>query len=175
MTTESQYVQRYSLRIEAALRHAFIAELYSYLWAKNPDIALRVYEADADDMGFDVVLSQGVITRHVQLKSIFEGSTTKHVNLRDCLTSLSGGCAVVCFYRASDLKIVRYGFLGFTSDRESLKFTAFSLAKHTRGNAAGVKKMRSDTRKIPLSAFFQNLSISDVAFMMLNVKKAKSE
>lgn len=52
--------------VENVLRHAFIAELSSVAWSRNPNEALQVFNAEVDDAGFDVVLNFKGQKRYVQ-------------------------------------------------------------------------------------------------------------
>ena len=82
-SSHTSFIQHHSLRVEAALRHAFLAELYSYLWRVDPSISLQVFTADTDGQGFDLLLTANQQIRHVQLKSSFVGSTTRTIRIRD--------------------------------------------------------------------------------------------
>lgn len=169
----AKFVQAHSLRVEAALRHAFLADLYSCVWEIDPSLPLQVYQADTDDMGFDLVLSLGDTIRHVQLKGSFVGSTTRSVKIRDSLTRLKGGCVVWCLYNASNLRIQQYRFLGYASDREQLDLSLFKQAKQTRGNRLGIKKFRPGMRDIPKSTFHDHLRIVDLAYVMFGLNQRR--
>lgn len=163
-------ISRHSLRVEAALRHAFIADLYAGLWKINCSLPLQVFSADTDDLGFDLVISLNDKFRHVQLKSAFIGSKTAAVSVSETLTKQKGGCVVWCHYDSSSLTIRDYSFLGFCSD-EPLNLTRFPLARNIRANAKGIKKVRLGVRKIPKTAFHQNLSMKDVIYCLFQVSK----
>src|SRR5260370_15538909 len=73
-------IQAHSHRVEAILKHALLWRLYSELWQRQPNTKVVVFESEIDDSGFDVVVSVGAYTRHIQLKSSMMGSSTKSVN-----------------------------------------------------------------------------------------------
>ncbi|PYI84329.1 MAG: hypothetical protein DMF09_08350, partial [Verrucomicrobia bacterium] len=66
-------IQAHSHRVEAILKHAFLWRLYSELWQRQPNTKVLVFESEIDDSGFDVVVSVGTYTRHIQLKSSMVG------------------------------------------------------------------------------------------------------
>lgn len=169
--SSSDYIQRFSLRVEAALRHAFLAELYSYLWKVSPATSLQVFTADADDMGFDLLLTANGQIRHVQLKSSFVGSATKAVRIRDSLLKQKGGCILGCHHLKEDLRIQNYSFLGYTHDKEELDLTLFPPARDTRADSTGKKKLLQGTRLIPWTTFHQNLNIATVALCLFHIQQ----
>ena len=167
----AEHIQHFSLRVEAALRHAFLTELYSYLWSFNPTISLQVFTADVDDSGFDLLLTANQQIRHVQLKSSFVGSTTKKVRVRDSLFEQRGGYILGCHYSPETLRITGYSFLGFTHDKESFDLKLFPKARSIGANAKGEKKLQDGVHMVPWTSFHQNLDIATVALCLFHIQK----
>jgi hypothetical protein len=171
----SAQVSRNSHRIEAALRHAFLAELYGALWTIDPAHDLQVFLPEIDNSGYDVVLALGDVVRHVQLKSSMVGSTTQSVPVREALCRARGGCLVWCNYEVSSLDIVEYGFFGYTRDTEPLDFSCFPPARSTKANSQGVKHLRAGVRKLPKSAMLFELDIYRIIHLLFGIRRTPQE
>lgn len=59
-----------SLYIEKTLEHLLLAQLSQIFWRRRGRHLLEIASAEIDNQGFDVVLSLGSVTRHVQLKTL---------------------------------------------------------------------------------------------------------
>src|SRR5438876_4901241 len=132
---------------------AFLWRLYSELWRRQPNTKVLVFESEIDDSGFDVVVSVEKYTRHIQLKSSMIGSSTKSAQLHQSLCRLPGGCVVWMEYLRSTLEVQKYHLLAFSNPSESLDFSKFALAKTTRANSRGLKKIRQGCHVVSKSAF----------------------
>ena len=162
-------IQAHSHRVEAILKHAFLWRLYSELWQRQPNTRVLVFESEIDDSGFDVVVSVGAYTRHIQLKSSMIGSSTKSVPLQQSLCRLPGGCVVWLEYLRSTLEVQKYHLFAFSRPSEPLDFSNFPLVRSTRANSRGVKKLRPDCYRVPKTAFQQNLSFDVILNVLFNI------
>ena len=165
----SAAVQKYSHRVEAALKHAFLWRVYSELWRRDPSTKLLVFDSEIDDSGFDVVLSVGSYTRHLQLKCTIEGSKTQSVALRQSLCDLQGGSVVWMEYGRSTLEVQKYHLFSYSNPLEPLSFTKFPLAKTVRADSTGFKKVRQAIHLVPKSAFRQDLPFDLILKVLFNV------
>jgi len=166
----AEAVQKYSHRVEAALKHAFLWRVYSELWRRDPSTKLLVFDSEIDDSGFDVVLSVESHTRHLQLKCSMVGSKTQSVTLRQSLCELQGGAVIWMEYSKSSLEIERYHLLAFSNPSEPLSFTRFPTARSIRADRTGVKKIRHAVYRVPKSAFHQNLPFDAILSVLFNVR-----
>ena len=165
-------IQAHSHRVEAILKHAFLWRLYSELWQRQPNTKVLVFESEIDDSGFDVVVSVGTYTRHIQLKSSMVGSSTKSTPLHQSLCRLPGGCVVWMEYLRSTLEVQKYHVFAFSNPSEPLDFSNFPLAKSTRANSRGVKKLRADCHQVPKTAFHRNTSFDLILKLLFNIPSA---
>ena len=162
-------IQAHSHRVEAVLKHAFLWRLYSELWWRQPNTKVLVFESEIDDSGFDVVVSVEKYTRHIQLKSSMIGSSTKSAPLHQSLCRLPGGCVVWMEYLRSTLEVQKYHLFAFSSPSEPLDFSNFPVAKTTRANSRGMKKVRPGCHRVPKTAFQQNLSFDLILKLLFNI------
>jgi hypothetical protein len=78
---------------ENLFEHVFIAEvLQECAFVRKQRV--EVLRAEVDESGYDLVLSLGKVTRHVQLKASARGGSTKSVMVNEALQEHIGGCVV---------------------------------------------------------------------------------
>lgn len=135
---------------EALLEHLVTADLLEVLW--HEQIWMEVLKPQVDDQGYDLVFEANGVTRHVQLKSSFEGSTVKKVNINSLLGRKPSGCVVFVWFNPTNLDR-RYQFFGGPPRRPLKDLSQFKIGKHTKANAFGVKAERPNIRTVPLRAF----------------------
>ena len=154
---------------EIILEHAFVADLLRHLW----QIAItdvEVLRSEFDAGGYDLVVSQGSIIRHVQLKGKRLEGRTSHFVISDRLTLREAGC-VLAFVVKDDLTLDHYLWFG-GDPREPLPVDGdFRRARHTRGDATGYKAQRRERFQLPLSRFTKLYSIGEVAQALLGPLK----
>lgn len=93
--------------------------------------------------------------RHVQLKvSLVDGSRGQ-VTINQRLAHAPSGC-VVWLGVTEDLEIMEYRWFGAEPGRPLPDLTGRALARHTRGNALGIKAERSNQR-VPTKGAFERL------------------
>lgn len=139
-----------STYVEQALELGFLGDLMRALWERGIR-TLEVLRADIDAWGYDVVLSVGVETRYVQLKSRVCGGKTASLKLNGRLEEKPGGCLVWIEYDPLTLRFTGFGWLGGAAADDCLVVRDGKRARHTKGNAAGIKHDRADSFEIPMS------------------------
>ncbi len=72
-------------------------------------------------------------------------------------------------YLRSTLEVQIYNVLAFSNPSEPLDFRNFPLAKTTRGNSQGVKKVRIGCHRVPKTAFHKSLSFDVILKLLFNV------
>lgn len=149
MTTTSVHSLHSSHR-EALIEHLVTADLMTVLWKQ--DTFMEVLKPQVDDRGYDVVFEANGVMRHVQLKASFDGSTVKRVNVNAQLGMKPSGCVVFVRFDKDTLAL-SYAFFGGKPRRPLPDLTRFKIAKHTKGNANGVKAERPNLRTVALSHF----------------------
>tara|TARA_R110002073_G_scaffold195042_4_gene354148 strand:- start:822 stop:1301 length:480 start_codon:yes stop_codon:yes gene_type:complete len=131
---------------ERIVEHVFIGEIQRWFW-RNDRHDIEVLRSEFDAGGYDVVLSYGGITRHVQLKTIVEGGRAAHVSIGLRLAAKPSGC-VLWIVVTEDLDIAHYRWFGGPPGAPLPDISEFPVTRHSKGNAQGEKSERSEHRKV---------------------------
>ena len=129
---------------EHIAEHALLAALGQHIWATRVRAGgepMGVLRAEADNDGFDVLLSLEGVHRAVQLKVVAHDSSTSGQKLNRKLTRAPGGCAIVMVV-GDDLSLQRFLFLGSENPNEAVQLHGFRTARHTKANSEGYKAKR---------------------------------
>lgn len=146
-------ISEHSLYVEKALQHVFLSKLYQLVWADEGCPLLEVSTAEIDNRGYDVVLSLGGVTRHVQLKSNRLDGKRRSADINVGLAQKNSGCVVWYEYDPATLEIHHFLFFGGLPGKRLPDLTKFKVAKKSRGTAEGVKTDRRSVRLVPRSEF----------------------
>lgn len=139
---------------EAMLEHLLIGELMRHLWPKT----LEVCKPQVDAAGYDLILQSDGVLRHVQLKTSTLTAVTASVNLHVELWKRQGGCVIWTRFDPETLALKEFWWLG-----ESLPtMDELAVAKHTKGNAEGVKALRPSLRVVPKGCFTRLGSVAEL-------------
>jgi hypothetical protein len=149
---------------EALLEHLFAGEIMKRLWLRG-EWRLEVLKPQVDDGGYDLVLEANGITRHVQLKASFRGSTVREAKVNALLAEKPSGCVVFLWFDQDTLDLGPFAFLG-GSPGAPLTLTGMKVGRHTKANAKGVKALRPNIRSVPLSKFEK---VADVDGLVLRL------
>jgi hypothetical protein len=139
---------------EQLVEYLFLAELLQDGWLRRRQ-RIDILRADVDGAGYDVVAECQGVTRHIQLKSSVAGGKCRSQKVHTGLSSHRSGCVVwVVLEPAADAR-VRMSFLAYgASPGEPLGgLRELKVARHTKGNAAGVKAERPNIREVPRASF----------------------
>jgi hypothetical protein len=137
---------------ESLLEHLFAGEVMRYVWLTGLR-RLEVLKPQVDDGGYDLVLEAGNVVRHVQLKATFKGSTIKNFKVNLGLAGKPSGCVICMLFDQETLSLGPFYWFGGRPGEKLPDLAKFKTAKHTKGNAQGVKAERPNLRVLPLSAF----------------------
>lgn len=138
---------------EQLVEYAFLSEVLQDGWLRRHQ-PVNVLRADVDAAGYDLVLECQRVMRHVQLKSTVNGGTTREQKIHSALALQPSGCVVwVVLEPAEEHRVsLSYLALGGTPGAP-LDLNGYAVAKHSRGNAEGIKAERPAIREVPKSAF----------------------
>lgn len=136
---------------EKLLEHLLIGELLKISWCSG-SYSLEVAKPEVDRAGYDVILEANRVTRHVQLKAAQSTAKTSRQNVHTQLETKPSGCVVVVVFN-QNLDLGPFLFFGADPGRRLPSLEMFKTAKHTKGNAQGVKAERPHIRQVPHSAF----------------------
>jgi hypothetical protein len=144
---------------ERIVEHLFVGEALRWLWNHRvTDVEILRSEFDAG--GYDLVMSYKKIVRHIQLKSSLENGKAANIKASLKLMEKPSGC-IIWIFVTKDLEIVNYRWFG-GDPYERLPDLGIKVAKHTKGNANGIKTERPQHRIIPKGRFDPPCSINKI-------------
>ena len=162
----SKHFEHSSFR-EKLIEHLFIGEMLKLSWLKD-DCQLEVMKPEVDNAGCDVVLEDNNIIRHIQLKTSKFGAKKSGQNVNSRLSNKPSGCIVWIEFEENTLELCSFYFFGSEAGQPLPGLENARIAKHTKGNAEGVKAERPNIRTISKGKFIKYDSIEalyDVLFI----------
>lgn len=138
-----------SLR-EIILEHSFLGALGRELW-KRRCFDAEILRAEVDAAGYDIVVSVGSVTRHIQIKSEISGGHASVLPISERLSGKHSGCVIVIFVDRDTLEAQGYAFFGAEPGAPLPDVSDEKRAKHTKGDAQGKKGERKHHRNLKLS------------------------
>jgi len=117
---------------------------------------------EVDSGGYDLVIACNSVIRHIQLKSSHLGATTARQNINLRLSEKPSGCVVWVVFNEVTLTLGPYLWFGGLPGQPLPDIHAFPPAKHTKGNAQGVKAVRPNIRVLKRGVFQQVASIPEL-------------
>lgn len=139
---------------ERLLEHLLIGELLKHSWLRF-GATLEVSQPSIDRSGHDVVLEDNGVTRHVQLKASSSSASTSVQTIHLGLGTKASGCVVWVRFDPMTLALGPFLFFGGPPGEALPALTEYRTAKHTKGDAQGVKKIRPNLRIVPASKFLR--------------------
>ena len=137
---------------EMLIEHLLIGEIMRHLWLRDaPD--LDVLKPQTDESGYDLALDSNDVLRHVQLKSSSRDAKTASVNVNLKLARKPSGCVVWVLFDPKDIVLGPFLWFGGAPGEPLPRLFSFKTARHTKGNAQGVKLPRANIRVIPRARF----------------------
>ncbi len=143
---------------ENLLEHLLIGELLKHAWL-NHGAELEVSFTAVDRSGHDIILDANGVTRHVQLKCSGIDASTRSQAIHVHLTQKPSGCVIWTKF-SKQLELEHFLFFGGAPGERLASLDQFKIAKHTKGDALGIKKERPNLRVVPRSAFTRINSIA---------------
>ena len=140
----------HSAQREEYVEYAFLGALCADGWRLGR--LVEVARAATDAHGYDVILSEGGITRHVQLKSSILGGKAAHQSVNLKLCDRPGGCVIWIVVDGDTLALQRYGWFG-ARNGAPLPNPGDRPVRHAKGDATGAKAIRPGLRRLPRGAF----------------------
>jgi hypothetical protein len=158
---------RHSVLRERIVEHVFVADVLRRLWQLGITDA-EVLRSEFDAGGYDIVLSRGRITRHIQLKTLTAGGRASEVKVGLALAEKPSGC-VLWIVVSPDLETESYLWFGAEPGAALPDISLLKMAKHTKGNAQGEKSYRPNHRLLPRRKFTRLNSIDEVLDKLLGI------
>ncbi len=157
---------------EALLEHLFSGEILRHLWLRG-NIRIEVLKPQVDDGGYDLVLEANGVVRHVQLKSSHLGSSTANVKVSLSLQKKPSGCIIWLFFNPATLELEPFLWFGDEPQKPLPDISDFKVAKHTKGDANGVKLERPNLRVVPKSRFQHIAGIDELVLKLFGPPPSK--
>ena len=158
---------------EQLVEHIFISEVLQevlYSFGKT----VEVLRSEVDAFGYDVVFECNRVLRHIQLKSSKADAKARKQNVNVALADKPGGCVIWLFREENpnthrmDLSFLRFGS---EAGLPPPSLNGFKVAKHSKGDAKGVKKERRAIREIPKSAFTSVPTTTELVEWLFGLKR----
>lgn len=146
---------------EAVLEHLFTGALLQTLWLRR--VHAEVLRPFVDDAGYDLVVDANRITRHIQLKSSFLHATTARQTVHQHLGLKPSGCVVWLRFDEATLQLDEYLWFGNAPGHRLPDLSGFKVARHTKGDARGLKAERPMVRVIPKGQFVRIPTMDQLA------------
>lgn len=148
-TADDHYVLS-TLR-ERIVEHVFVGDALRRLWQLGIG-DVEVLRSEFDAGGYDLVMCRGTITRHIQFKTLIAGGKAKSVKANLRLMDKPSGCVIWIVVSAA-LDLESFLWFGASPGAPLPDISAFPVARHTKGNAGGVKNERPNHRVIARGKF----------------------
>ncbi len=146
---------------ERLLEHLLIGDLLKYSWL-HAQASLEVSQPAIDRSGHDVVLEANGVTRHVQLKTSSHSAKTRSQKVHVGLATKPSGCVIWTRFDRESMQLGPFKFFGGAPGAPLPSLADFPVAKHTKGNAEGVKKERANLRVVSISKFTEVADIQEL-------------
>ncbi len=136
---------------ERIVEHVFVGDILRRLWQLGI-MDVEILRSEFDAGGYDLVLSYRKVVRHVQLKTVMQNGKAKNINISLKLLEKPSGC-VVLIVLSPRLDLQSFLWFGHPPGKPLPDISRMKVARHTKGNAEGVKSERPNLRVIPRSSF----------------------
>lgn len=140
---------------EQLVEHVFISEVLQEAWYRHR-MTVEVLRSEVDASGYDLVLECKGVLRHVQLKTTTESAKAGYQKVNIALAAKPSGCVIWLLRREDPLTgrmQLEYRYFGGPVGRPLPEISSFRVARHTKGDATGVKRERPAIREIPRGHF----------------------
>ncbi|AZN38102.1 hypothetical protein EJO50_06825 [Iodobacter ciconiae] len=146
---------------EKLIEHLLVGNLLKLSW-KNKNFSLEISKPEVDNAGYDLIAEANGIIRHIQLKTTFIGSATTTQKIHISLTKKPSGCVVWVYFNNETLDLGPYCYFGAAPGQPLPSLENLKTAKHTKGNAIGLKSERSNIRILNKGNFIKLKTINEL-------------
>jgi hypothetical protein len=150
---------------ERIVEHVFVGDALRRLWQLGV-MDVEVLRSEFDAGGYDLVMSYRKVVRHIQLKTVMVDGKAANTKVSLNLMEKPSGC-VIWIILTPELYLQSYLWLGGPPGEPLPAYIRdMKVAKHTKGNARGIKAERPNLRIVPRSRF-ESLDTLDVLLQRL--------
>lgn len=149
----------HSVLRERIVEHIFVGQALKKFWKKGiTDV--EVLRSEFDAHGYDLVMSRGLVVRHIQFKTGLRDKPA-NVSVGQLLANKPGGCVVwICVSRNLDLK--HFWFFGGDPGDPLPVLDQFDNPKRIGRNAEGQRPRRRNHHAVPVREFRRLHSLDDL-------------
>lgn len=145
---------------EKLIEHLLIGELLKFSW-KTKDFSLEISKPEVDRSGYDIIAEANGIIRQ-QLKATFIGSKTTTHKIHISLAKKPSGCVVLVYFNNETLELGPYYYFGASPGQPLASLENLKTAKHTKGDATGLKSERPNIRILNKGSFVELKTIHEL-------------
>ncbi|WP_374406264.1 hypothetical protein [Pelagerythrobacter sp.] len=164
------WAPEHSVLREKVVEHVFVAQLSRTLLL-DLKMPFEVLRSEFDAFGYDLVIEANGVLRHIQLKATRARGARASVDIQLALAQKPGGCVVWLMVDPDTLGPGPYLWFG-GGPGSALPDPGERAVRHTRADAAGMKKVRPGLRRIPKGAFTRIDTMGELAIMMFGQGEA---
>lgn len=156
---------------EQMVEHVFVSEVLQEAWYGFGK-TVEVLRTEVDSAGYDVVFECNRVLRHVQLKTSGSNAKAGGQKVNIALAEKPSGCVVWIVReeeRPSRRMKLTYRFFGEKAGMPLPSLESFKVAKHSKGDASGVKKERPNIRVVPKQHFVPVATTRELVELLFGV------
>ena len=153
---------------EKLIEHLFISELLKVSWRAGT-CSLEVAKPEVDYQGYDLVAEENGVIRHIQLKASSLNARTSRQKVHIGLASKPSGCVVWIYFDERTLELGPFLFFGGAAGQPLPDVSGLKVARHTKGDARGVKAERPAVRVVNKGQFVRYGSIEALYGVLFGV------
>lgn len=153
---------------EKLIEHLFIGELLKLSWLEG-GCSLEIAKPEVDNQGYDLIAENNGVIRHIQLKAAHLDAKAANQKVHIALAGKLSGCVVWVYFDEKTLQLGPFLYFGGAAGSPLPSIAEFKTAKHTKGNAEGVKAERPEIRIIPKGQFVTYRSVKEIYDQLFKV------
>jgi hypothetical protein len=144
---------------ERIVEHVFVDDALRALWRLGVH-NVEVLRPEFDAHGYDLVMAQGLVVRHIQLKTGNARRPAK-VSLARVLAEKPSGCAI-WIRLGPELEMGPYFWLGGSPSAPLPPIAGYPNSRRTTHNKDQVRPIRSNHHDVPGSAFRRRDTLEEI-------------
>lgn len=146
---------------EKLIEHLFIGELLKLSWSRA-EYSLEISKPEVDASGYDIIAESNGYIRHIQLKGSYTGASTSTQKVHTALYNKPSGCVIWIIFNPESLNLGPFLFFGNNAGEPLPDLSNFRIAKHTKGDAQGIKAERPNIRVLNKGHFRRYSTINEL-------------
>lgn len=149
---------------ERIIEHIFLGNLLKILW-KRGITNVEVLRPEFDSQGYDLVLTCGSVTRHIQLKT--KTGKGNKVSVSRALANKASGCVIWIVVDGQTLELGPFLWYGGDVGKPLPDISNCPVTRRTTPNASGKKPVRENHRDLRKSSFRTLSDMEELVALLL--------